>query len=258
MNADKTELLWTGSRNGPAVLGSTGPSLQLQLKTETVMASDQLLVLGVTMSSDMSLDKHIGNVCATCFYWLRQLRQVRRSLDVESAATLVYAFMTSRVEYCNAILVGASKSTTDKLQRVKNAAARVVTDTRKYDRGLTNLLHDDLHWLDVPEQVQYKRCATVHRCLQHKAPHYMEDCCILTTDTARHQHLRSAVRHQLLVPRHRLFIFGRRAFSVAGPNSLPDYTFEIQLVLLTSQFSSRSENFFSRSTLLAYVSALGA
>jgi len=46
----------------------------------------------------------------------------------------------------------------DKLQRVMNAAARVVSDTRKYDRGLTNLLHDELHWLDVPERVQYKLC----------------------------------------------------------------------------------------------------
>ena len=116
LNADKTELLWARSHHGPAVLGSAGPSLQL--KTETVMVSDQVRVLGETMSSDLSLDKHIGNVCVTCFYWLRQFRQVRRSLDVESAATLVHAFVTSRVDYCNAILVEASKSTTDKLQRV--------------------------------------------------------------------------------------------------------------------------------------------
>ena len=61
LNADKTELLWAGSRHGPAVLGSAGPSLQL--KTETVMANDQVRVLGVTMS-DLSRDKHIGNVCA--------------------------------------------------------------------------------------------------------------------------------------------------------------------------------------------------
>ena len=47
-----------------------------------------------------------------------------RSLDAESAAIVVHAFVTSRVDYCNAILAGASKSTTDKLQRVMNAAAR--------------------------------------------------------------------------------------------------------------------------------------
>ena len=66
-------------------------------------------------------------------------------------------------------LYGACKSTTDKLQRVLNAAARVVNDTGKYDRRLGHLLHDELHWLDVPQRVQYKLCATVHRCMQYKA-----------------------------------------------------------------------------------------
>jgi len=91
---------------------------------------------------------------------------------------------------------------------------------------MTHLLHDELHWLDVPQRVQYKLCATVHRCRQHKAPQYMTDCCIHTSDIARRQHLWSAGCHQLFVPRHRRSMFGRLAFSVAGLaawNSLPDY-----------------------------------
>jgi len=102
------------------------------------------------------------------------------------------------LDYCNAILAGASKSTTDKLQHVLNA--HIISDTWKYDRGLSHLLHDKLHWLDVPQRVQYKLCATVHRCLQHKAPQYMTVCCIHTSDIARRQHLRSAGCHQLFVP----------------------------------------------------------
>ena len=134
--------------------------------------------------------------------------------------------MTSRVDCCNIVLAEASKSTTDKLQRVLNAAARVVSDTRKYDRRLSHLLHDELHWLDVPQPVQYKLCATVHPCLQHKAPQYMTDCCIHTSDIGRRQHLRSTGCHQLFVPPHRRSMFGRRAFSVSCPaawNPLPDY-----------------------------------
>ena len=50
------------------------------------------------------------------------------------------------------VLAGAPRYITDKLQRVLNAAARLVTGTRKFDRGLERLLHDDLHWLDVPER----------------------------------------------------------------------------------------------------------
>jgi len=98
-----------------------------------------------------------------------------------------------------------------------------------------------------------KLCSTVHRRLQHEAPHYtrrtaacttqtllvgsicwvagntvpqyMADFCMHNSDIARRQHLRSAGCHQLFVPRHRRSMFGRRAFFVAGPaacNSLPD------------------------------------
>lgn len=61
------------------------------------------------------------------------------------------------------------------------------------------------HWLDVPQRVQYKLCTTVHRCVQNKAPQYLVDCCTLVSDIVSQQHLRSASRHQLSVPRHRPF-----------------------------------------------------
>jgi len=71
---------------------------------------------------------------------------------LESSATLVRAFVTSRADQCNAVLAGATKSVTDTLQHVMNAAARIVSETRKFDYGLTQILHDDLHWLDVADE----------------------------------------------------------------------------------------------------------
>ena len=65
--------------------------------------------------------------------WLRQFRRVRRSLDDDAMKTLVHAFIASRVDYCNAVLAGSPKSTTDTLQRVLNAAARLVANTDKYE-----------------------------------------------------------------------------------------------------------------------------
>jgi len=99
-----------------STLNDSSPSLQLN--NVTVDASQHVRVLGVHLSSDRSLDKHVSSVSATCFHHLRQLRRIRRSLDADSAMTLiVHAFVTSRVDYCNEVLAAATKTTTDRLQQ---------------------------------------------------------------------------------------------------------------------------------------------
>ena len=71
--------------------------------------------------------------------------------------------------------------------------------------------------LNVPEPVTFKLCVMVHSCLQGQAPQYLVDLCLPVSDVASRQHLKSASSRRLLVlPRHRLQAYGRRAFSVAG------------------------------------------
>jgi len=77
--------------------------------------------------------------------------------------------VNSRIDYCNTVLAGAPRTVEDKLQRVLNAAARVVTGTWKFDRSLGQILHDELHWLEVPDRVFFKLAVTVHRCLNGRA-----------------------------------------------------------------------------------------
>jgi len=114
---------------------------------------------------------------------------------------------------------------TDKLQRVLNAAARAITGTRKFDRGLGQTLHGQLHWLDVPDRVLFKLAVTVHQCLNGRAPPYLSEHCIPVFSADARPHLRSANRHLLAVglPRFRLNTYGRRAFSVAGPMAWNHY-----------------------------------
>jgi len=174
------------------------------------------------------LDKHVTAVSAKCNFPLRQLRRVRwrRSLDDESVAMLVHAFVTSRIDYCNGLLAGAPKVVTDKLQRVMNSAARII-NTWKFDHGLTHVRHDILHWLDVPERVTFKLCMAVYKCLHGMGPIYLSEMCRPSSSEAGRRHLRSANSVVILVvPRYRLTTADRRAFSCAGPsawNSLPEY-----------------------------------
>jgi len=65
---------------------------------------------------------------------------------------------------------GTKVSVTDKW--VMNAAARLVSDKKKYDRGLTHLLHSELHWLDVADRVTYKLGLMMYKCVRGQAPDY--------------------------------------------------------------------------------------
>jgi len=80
-----------------------------------------------------------------------------------------------------------------------------------------NILHDELHWLDVPDRVFFKLAVTVHRCLNGRAPPYLSDYCVPAAGVDIRQHLRSANCQLLAVPRYRLNNHRCRAFSVAGP-----------------------------------------
>ena len=136
-----------------------------------------------------------------------------------------------------AVFAGSPRNITDKLQCVLNAAARLVTGTHKFHHGLSHLLHEELHWLDVLERIHYKLGVTVHRCLQYKARvpgrllytslrHSQPTSFTVSHSTSPDQTTFLAQQfHHLTVPRYRLSTSGRRAFSVAGPtvwNSLPD------------------------------------
>ena len=88
---------------------------------------------------------------------------------------------------------------------VLNAAARVITNTKKYESGLSRTLHHDLHWLDVTVRIQFRVAATVYQCLHSMAPVYLTELCTpVTASASRLGGLRSVTTNNLIVPRCRL------------------------------------------------------
>ena len=119
----------------------------------------------------------------------------------------------------------------------------LITNTRKFDRGLTSIRHDDLHCLDLPRRVLYKSCVTVYKSLHGMAPKYLAELCRPISDVQGRRHLRSAARGLLLTPRYYLSTYGRRAFSCAGPsawNSLPEHLRASDLTLNSFRHSLKT------------------
>ena len=217
MNAAKTHLIWLGTKQQLDKLSVT----ELSLLSARATFSSTVYDLGFLLDSQLTMKDHVSALCRSCFWQLRQLRLVRSSLTSDTAKTLLHAFISSRLDYCNSLLYGVGDGLLKKLQAVQNAAARVVTGARKFDH-ITPVLRD-LHWLPVRQRIRYKMAMTVYKCLHGSAPTYLADDCLAISVIAGKRHLRSAGTGLLLVPRTSTTL-GMRSSAVAGPviwNSLP-------------------------------------
>ncbi len=139
-------------------------------------------------------------------------------LPVSDAEKLVHAFMTSRLDYCNALLGGCpASSSINKLQIVQNAAARVLTRSRKYDH-ITPILQS-LHWLPIKFRISYKIVLLTYKAINGLAPAYLTS--LLSCYNPTHS-LRSQNSGHLLVPRIAKSTKGGFHIWLPNWNNLPD------------------------------------
>ena len=135
------------------------------------------------------------------------------------------AFVNSRLDYCNSLLYGVGEGLMDRLQRVQNAAARLVSGAKKYDH-ITPIMMD-LHWLPIRRRVTFKVATLVYWLrpgLHGCAPVYLADDCVAVSSIPGRRFLRSAAHLGLTVPSTSTMTSGLRAFPVWGStvwNSLP-------------------------------------
>ncbi len=155
-------------------------------------------------------------------------------LSMSNAEILIHAFMTSRLDYCNALLGGCSARLINKLQMVQNAAARVLTRTRKYDH-ISPVL-STLHWLPTKHRIDFKILLITYKALNGLAPQYLSE---LLSHYSPPWPLRSQNSGHLIIPRISKSTAGGRSFSYVVPklwNNLPNTVREADTLC---QFKSR-------------------
>ncbi|KAI5100987.1 hypothetical protein C0J45_9973, partial [Silurus meridionalis] len=223
LNSDKTEILLIGPKTGIQML----QHLNLHLDGCSVTTSSTVKDLGVILDSDLSFKNHINQVTKTAFFHLRNISKLRNMLSISDAEKLVHAFMTSRIDYCNALLGVCPASLINKLQLVQNAAARVLTRSKKYDHITPSynispftVLYNFM--LPVKFRIDYKLLLLTYKALNGLAPMYLSS---LLTRYNPPRSLRSQNSGLLVVRRIAKSTKGGRAFSHLAPklwNSLPE------------------------------------
>ena len=168
LNRDKTELLVIGPKHKV-----NPPIKDIHVAGEYIEFSNNARNIGVIFYSHVNLEKHVMNTGKTAFYHLRNIAKIRNCLSQDNAETLVHAFISSKLDFCNALLYGLPQSVIDRLQYVKNCTARLVTRTRSSEH--ITLVLRRLHWLPIRQRITYKILLLTYKALNGMAPKYIAD-----------------------------------------------------------------------------------
>ena len=152
---------------------------------------------------------------------MRSHRNISSHTVLYNRKSIVQAIIMSRLDYCNGLLYGTPAVHLGKLQRLQNAAARLVCAVSRYDHITQSLIN--LHWLPVTYRIEFKIAMLVHTCLYGVAPQYLFYL-IKIKESSRYQ-LRSYRGILLMDNTYRTKkTLGDRAFENAAPkvwNRLP-------------------------------------
>ena len=172
----------------------------------------------------MSMSNHITKTCGSAFFHLHNIRRINKYLSRESLCTLVHAFITFRLDYCNSLMYGLPSIQIAKLQRVQNTAARLIMDVSKYSY-ITPALYE-LHWLPVTHRIVFRVLILAFKVIHGLAPSYLSD--LIRVKQKSKYSLRS--NSSIVLDRSSFRdnagpTLGGRSFTYAAPflwNNLPD------------------------------------
>ncbi len=226
LNKEKTEVIAFGNKDEVlkvnAYLDSRGQTTKNQVRN-----------LGVILETDLSFSSHVKAVTKSTYYHLKNIARIRCFVSSHDLEKLVHAFITSRVDYCNGLLTGLPKKTIRQLQLIQNAAARILTRTRKYEH-ITPVLRS-LHWLPVTFRIDFKVLLLVYKSPNGIGPKYMAD---MLTEYKPNRPLRSLGSSQLEIPRVHTKQ-GESAFSYYAARSWNQLPEEIKCAKTLATFKSR-------------------
>uniref|UniRef100_A0A669EEK3 Reverse transcriptase domain-containing protein n=1 Tax=Oreochromis niloticus TaxID=8128 RepID=A0A669EEK3_ORENI len=163
LNENKTEVVIFGNFNH---IDSTLGALSSYRKTHVKN-------LGVYIDGSFKLNKQVSAVVQSCFFQLRQLAKVKPYLPANVFERVIHLFLTCRLDYCNSLYYGLDQATIHRLQMVQNAAARLLTGTKRREH-ITPVLAS-LHWPPVSYRIQFKVLLFVFKSLNARAPPYLSE-----------------------------------------------------------------------------------
>ena len=168
LNPQKSEVLYFA----PSELANRLITLPLRVDVNLLEPLTSARVLGVQLSSDLTMDRQISAIVRAANFNLYRLGKVRGHLTTKAAKILVHSLVITHLDYANSLLAGLSQKKLRPLQSVQDSAARLIY------RGAisTEVSRFLLHLLPINFRVLFKILLLVFDCLQGTAPVYLRKC----------------------------------------------------------------------------------
>ena len=216
MNNIKTEIIFIGSKKA---LQTPSLPTEVSICNSVIQVSQVVRNLGFLIDNHLNFSAHVSKVKSSAFYHLKVISKLRKSLSVQTTMILVHSLVMSRINFCAPLLFGVRKTLVGQMQRIQNAAFRVILKKRKTEDIRQEL--KQLKCLSIEKLLEYRSLCLVHKIIHSHKPGYLSN---LLRPYVPLRSLRSTTLHLLDVPRVTTAI-GERAFSVSMPrlwNGLPE------------------------------------
>ena len=210
INPDKTEIILfhPKSLRDQVIIGGTS------IGDDCIRFSKEVKNVGVWLDNNLNMDMHINKIVSHCYKLLRDIGRIRNVLSKKHTEMLLHPIVTNRLDYCNSLFFNISKSNLYKLQKVQNAAARLVERKRK-TQSVSGVIKN-LHWLKVEARIMFKILLLVYKCVTGQCS---------TNLQIRYKSHNCRPQDDLLLETMKVKTqYGRRSFDFVGPklwNALP-------------------------------------
>ena len=241
LNCDKTEAICFSK---PSYYISDPLPSSVTLGSNTIEFSDSVRDLGVLLDSDLSMKQHVTKICQLSYIELKRIAAIRPYLTEDATKTLVSAYILSRLDYCNCVLLGCPSSVIQPLQHVQNSAARLVCKSPR-SQPCSSLLKK-LHWLPVEERIKYKCCCICFKFFTGDVPAYLRN--LLEVYVPSRTLRSSADTRTFRFPSYRPHRkqHGERAFSFAAVNLWNKLPYDLRHCQSLSTFKTSLKTYLFR------------
>ena len=214
LNDSKAEFIIISTRQQLELIGE----IEIRIGTDTVKPTPWVRNLGYFYDSELKGHIHVAKLVSSTFITIHRISRVRHLLNNNTCKILMQALVLSKLGYCNSLLLECQSTCYIIYRKIQNMASRVINNRRKYDSVTEDM--KNLHWLNIPEHIDYKVAVLIFQCINNQAPTYLK----VLLNINHNRFLRSSSSMLLPVSMSRLSIVHNSSFSICRPricNKLP-------------------------------------